>query len=230
MRTLVIAGALLAVAGAATAQNIVEGFDTTTSIAPLPAGWVGINRSTTLGTTNWFKGNPLVFNAQAGATDSYIGANFNNTTGANTISNWLILPTRTLNNGDTFSFWTRTVDAPAFPDRLEVRRSAAGASTNVGTTATSVGDFTTLLLSINPTLTTTGYPNVWTQYNLVLSGLPSGGVSGRFAFRYFVTSGGPSGANSDFIGIDSVNYTQIPAPGALALAGLAGLAGGRRRR
>ena len=44
-----------------------------------------------------------------------------------------------------------------------------------------------------------------------------------------VTDAGPLGNNSNFIGIDTVNYTAIPAPGALALLGLAGLAGRRRR-
>ena len=39
-----------------------------------------------------------------------------------------------------------------FADRLELRLSTNGASTNVGTTTTSVGDFTTLLLTVNPLL------------------------------------------------------------------------------
>ena len=49
--------------------------------------------------------------------------------------------------------------------------STNGTSQNVGTTATSVGDFTTLLLDINPTYTTTGYPNVWTNFVVTISGL-----------------------------------------------------------
>ena len=64
----------------------------------------------------------------------------------------------TLQNGVVLTFWTRTVDAPTFPDRLQVRMSTNGASTNVGTTATDVGDFTTLLLDINPTYTTSWVP------------------------------------------------------------------------
>ena len=122
------------------------------------------NHSTAVGSTKWFQGNDTVFPAQAGAPTSYIGANFNNTTGTNTISNWLLTPPVTLQNGAQLSFWTRTVTTPQFPDRLQVRMSTAGASTNVGTTATDVGDFTTLLLDINPTYTLTGYPNVWTQF------------------------------------------------------------------
>ena len=84
--------------------------------------------------------------------------------------------------------------------------STNGASTNVGSTATSVGDFTTLLLNINPNYTTNGYPNVWTQFTVTLSGLPPAGATGRLAFRYFVENAGFSGANSDYIGIDRAVY------------------------
>jgi len=111
------------------------------------------------------------------------------------------------------TFWTRTVTTPFLPDRLQVRMSTSGASTNVGATATSVGDFTTLLLDINPTYTTTGYPNTWTQFTVTVSGLVSP-TTGRMAFRYFVENGGPNGVNSDYIGIDTVQYTcnQPPTP------------------
>lgn len=69
-----------------------------------------------------------------------------------------------------------------------------------------MGDFTTLLLSINPTLLTNEYPEAWTQYTVTISGLPAP-TSGRIAFRYFVTNGGSAGDNSNYIGIDNVVYT-----------------------
>jgi hypothetical protein len=181
-----------------------EGFNT---VAPLPTGWAAQNLSSPLGAIGWFQGNSGVFPAQSGPATSYIAANWQNTTttGVGTISNWLFLPNVTLRNGDILRFWTRRV-ASSFPDRLQVRMSTNGASTNAGATATSVGDFTTLLLDINPTYTTTGYPTVWTQYSITLSGLP-GPISGRLAFRYFVENAGGLGANSDYIGIDNVTYT-----------------------
>ncbi|MBL7731040.1 MAG: choice-of-anchor J domain-containing protein, partial [Chitinophagaceae bacterium] len=188
---------------------------------PLPAGWAAQNNSTPLGTTGWFQGDPAVFPAQSGAANSYIAANFNNVTGNNTISNWLMTPMQNIKNGDFLTFWTRTVTGVAFPDRLEVRMSTAGASTNVGATNTSVGDFTTLMLTINPTLTTTGYPSVWTQYTVTVSGLPAP-TTGRFAFRYFVTGGGPLGANSDYIGIDDVRFTSVGGPAQGTWTGPAG--------
>jgi hypothetical protein len=201
--------ALALSAGSASAQAYSEDFvDITTLTA---GGWFMQNNSTTIGTTNWFQGNTTVFNAQNGATTSYIGANYNNTTGANTISNWLLTPVRTLKNGDVFTFYTRKSSPDDYADRLEVRMSTNGSSNNVGTGATAVGDFTTLLLSINPTLVTGVYPTAWTQYTITVSGLPAP-TSGRFAFRYFVTNGGPSGLNSDYIGIDNVVYTPYVCP------------------
>src|SRR4029079_9958638 len=165
------------------------------------------------GVTSWFQGNSTVFASQSGAANSYIGANFNNGTGVSTLSNWLLTPTLNLEDGMVLTFYTRTVTTVTFPDRMQVRMSTNGASTNVGTLATDTGDFTNLLLDINPTYTTTGYPNVWTQLTVTVSGLGSP-TSGRLALRYFVENGGPSGSNSDYIGIDSLQITGscVPTP------------------
>jgi hypothetical protein len=86
-----------------------------------------------------------------------------------------------------------------------VRLSANGNSTNVGSGPTGIGDFTTLLLDINPSLAVGGYPEIWTLQTITVSGL-AGPTSGRLAFRYFVTSGGPGGVNSNYIGIDTFAY------------------------
>ena len=94
---------------------------------------------------------------------------------------------------------------------MQVRISTNGASTNVGTTNISVGDFTTTVIDINPGLTTTGYPTVYTQYTFTISGL-AGPTTGRIAFRYFVTNGGPTGTNSDAIAIDDFVYTPAGTP------------------
>ena len=178
------------------------------SVAALTGlGWNMQNLSSPLGTTSWFIGNATVFPAYEGVDTSYIGANFNNTAGTGTISNWLITPAVMIENGDVLSFWTRTGTGSTWADRLEVRMSTNGTSTNVGATSTSVGDFTTLLLTVNSTLVSNGYPQVWTEYTATISGLGAP-TQGRFAFRYYVTNGGPSGANSNYIGIDLVQFNH----------------------
>jgi hypothetical protein len=183
-----------------------EGFD---DITNLP-GWVMINHSSPVGVADWFQGNDATFPAFDGPPTAYIAANFNSTSGMGTISNWLLTPVLSLRNGSTLSFYTRTVAMSTFPDRLQVRMSTNGASTNVGTGAFDVGDFTALLLDINPTYTMGGYPEAWTQFTVTISGvLPA--TAGRLAFRYFVENGGPNGTNSNYIGIDRAVYS-IPCP------------------
>ncbi|MFO1507263.1 MAG: choice-of-anchor J domain-containing protein [Lysobacterales bacterium] len=177
-----------------------EGFD---DITTLPGGgWLEVNNSDPIGTIGWFQGNDTVFPAFDGAPTAYIGVNFNSTSGTGTISNWLVTPPITFSSGASASFYTTTLAGSSFPDRLQVRLCTADPCTNVGTSATDVGDFTTLLLDINPTYAVGGYPEAWTQYT-INTGLPSSGT-GRIAFRYFVEGGGPSGANSNYIGIDRV--------------------------
>jgi hypothetical protein len=231
----VLAAVALACAGVSSAASLSEGFDTVASgvyaTAGSPvAGWTALNVSTTPGSTGWFQGNDTVFSAFSGASTSYIGANFNNTTGNSTINSWLWTPSLTFNNGDVIRFYTRTTDTPAYPDRLELRFSTGAVVNPSG--PTSVGSFSTLLLSVNPNLTTSGYPNTWTLYSATISGL-SGPTAGNVAFRYFVTSGGPLGANSDYIGIDSFSITPVPEPATYGLMGL-GIAGvllaARRRK
>ena len=211
MRALLPAAALVSMALAGTtasAAALTEGFD----VVPV-AGWTTVNNSTTVGSTGWFQGEPTVFLAQAGLATSYIAANNNNTAGASTISNWLISPTLTFNNGDVVSFYTRTDQNPTeFPDRLELRFSNVG-GIDVGNTDTSVGTFSLLLLSVNPGLTASGYPNTWTQFSSAISGL-GGPTNAAIAFRYFVTDGGPDGANSSYIGIDTLSIAPVPEPAA----------------
>jgi hypothetical protein len=191
-------------------STLSESFD-----AVPPAGWVIRNQSQPVGTTSWQQGEVTIFPAQSSA--GYTFANYSNTADLGTISSWLLTPELNLVNGSTFRFWTRTAQGSVFPDRLQVRLSTAGASTNVGTSATDVGDFTVLALEINPTLVVGGYPENWTQYTVTVTGVPSL-TTGRFALRYFVTDGGTSGNNSNYIGVDEVTYRQANVPSTVTTA------------
>lgn len=193
-------------------QNVItEGFDDITTLTT--SGWLQTNQSTTQGTNPlWFQGNSTAgggpFDSYAGATTSYVACNYNSVTGTGTISNWLISPTLSLQNGDIISFYTRTVTGAAYPDRLQVRLSTAGSSSTIPSTGSAdLGSFTTLLTDINSGLSTSGYPTTWTLYSLTVSGL-GGTTDCKIAFRYFVSNGGPSGTNSDYIGVDSFSVDR----------------------
>ena len=211
---LAVACAPLATASAGT---LTESFDSWP-----PSNWMRQNNSSPLGAQSqgWFVGtatgatpDPGPFNAFNGADNAYAAANFASTAGGTgTISSWLITPTLSgLTQGDTVSFYTRkpTVGPGQtdFPDRLEVRVSTGGAC-SPGSTASGVGDFTTLLVSINPTLVTGVYPQAWTQFTATLPPMPP--TTGCVGFRYFVTVAGPTGTNSDYIGLDQVEITDQP--------------------
>lgn len=210
-RSLLALAATLAISGIAHAQDnsaragfvqdtrtpaaINGGAEDFADITNLP-GWIMDNQSNPLGTTDWFQGNDTVFAAQAGATTAYIAANFNNTSGSN-ICNWLIMP----DNGfvQSVTFWTRTTTGNTFPDRMHVVHSPSGGTTT-GDCFGGFGDFTNTLLTINDGLVTGGYPQDWTEFTV------NPNASGRVAFVYYVANGGPTGVNSNYIGLDTVSF------------------------
>jgi hypothetical protein len=113
-----------------------------------------------------------------------------------------------MKNGDKISFWTTTSSPVSYPDRMQVWLNPTGDGTNVGSNQTETGDFTTKLLEINPSQTTTGYPTSWTKYEITITGLPNGSVAKklRIGFRYYVQGGGAGGSNSNEIGIDDFDF------------------------
>jgi uncharacterized repeat protein (TIGR01451 family) len=211
--TPVALAALAVLAASVASAQLTENFD---DISLLPgAGWATINNSSPVGSTAWFQGNTVVFSAQSGAASSYVAANFNAAAFGGNISLWALTPLVTnLENGEVLSFYTRTETNPVAADRLEVRASLNGASTNVGATDSSVGDFSTLFLTINPVLTVSGYPSAWTQFTVTLSGFPPGFHQGRLGFRYTVPD---TSTNGDYIGIDTLALSG-PLPVDLAIA------------
>ncbi len=112
-------------------------------------------------------------------------------------------------------------DNGGFPDRLQVRLNTVNTGTNVGTTETSIGDFTSLLIDINPAYAyppaAGAFPTVWTSYSLQVTGLAAP-VSGRFAFRYFVEESGPDGSRGSELVLDNVRLDAVPEPATLAFA------------
>lgn len=235
MKNILLSLSLFLVMNSFQAQNIYNyGFNTTTltgwtkinmSTSPASAGaWkvpvytaVTVNSPTVL--ANPF-GTSVIANAslspipdgQAGGANSFavVGklSTSNTTTAGTTLSNWLLTPSVTVENGNVVSFYTRNGTASSLTnaakaDRLEFRMSTNGAfSTEPSLGNTDVGDYTNLLVQVNPALTLSGYPTTWTKYSYTITGFTAP-TQCKFAFRYFVTNGGTNGTKSDIIGIDS---------------------------
>ncbi len=213
IRKLISCGVLIACSTTANANLLLEeGFG---SLAGLnTAGWLSGNFSTPVGESSWFQGNTEIFEAQAGAADSYIAANYLSAGFGGDVDNWLVTPTLFAVNGTNISFSTRT--AGALPgDNLEVLVN------NLGTLA--LADFVSL-----GSITSADYPADWTGFNFTYGGTDA---NVRFAFRYTVTD---TSLNGDYIGIDSLTVRSVPEPGSLMLLGagllLLPLANRRRRR
>lgn len=177
-----------------------------------PPGWTLENSSAPPG-QGWSRGNPGIFPAPSGPASSYIAANYLSAqNGTGSIDNWLITPVLTLIGPSELSFFTRSAGTEGFGDMLEVRFSYGSGSDTSG--------FDTLLRVVGGA---SDYPTSWQQF---MTSLDYEG-EGRFAFRYL---GDAAAAN--YIGIDAVQVTTVPEPGAylMLLAGLGALAVLRRRQ
>jgi hypothetical protein len=204
-------------AAPASAQVLTENFNNPTTL--LNRGWFTQNSSPSPDSGgSWGPGGGLFDPPASAPNGSYWATDVTATSDQSatgvTLSDWLGTPVLNINNGDRISFFTRTRNPEEGPSRLEIRLSTNGASTNVGTTPTSVGDFTTVLGTVNPSLAANVYPTSWTQFTFTVSGL-AGPATGRIAFRYFITYGGFNAPNGDTIGLDSVSY--VPEPTSLTL-------------
>jgi hypothetical protein len=194
------------------ATDFDEGFDSLDEVNA--RGWLVGNLSEPEGEFGWFYGGDNVFPAQAGASTSQVHANYAAVADSGTISAWLLTPLLNFRAGSTLSFWTRTVTGAPRAERLQVLACVGGPCDYIGPGALGYSDFGTLLLDLNPNLLTGndstgvyGYPDHWVQFTLDANqGMPTEG-SGRIAFRYFVEDGGLNGANSNYIGLDSVHIS-----------------------
>ena len=150
-----------------------------------------------LGAT-WFQGNDAVFAAYNGPTTGYVACNFQVVSGTNNIDSWLVLPGLNVGAGDTLSFWSRSTDpgTTIYPDSFRVMYSAVGDSTPEAASWVNLGRYMA--------------PNgPWVKKTYLA---PTAGANARFAIRYNVVNGGPSGVNSDFAGIDALNVSAGGAP------------------
>lgn len=153
---------------------------------------------------------------------SLASAEFLNLTGPSVnynVNNWLVSPEVVLQNGDKISFYTYCRGVA----RLQLWLNPTN-SIEVGSDLGTTGDFSINLLDINPnyydvaTNPVRAFPQYWTRFEATVTGL-SAPTRGRYAFRYIIQDGVPSGATSfdelyneiheSVIGIDEVNYTSV---------------------
>ena len=207
-----------------------EEFDTLAN--SFAKGWAAINNSRPIGLSTWnqasiealdAKGKAFVpsypFSAQSAVYSGkdFIMINQNAVDQQGTISAWLMSPPTNMKNGDVIEFYTRTIPTDFngagtdVAERLQVRLAPTKNSVDAGNTATSVGDYTTLLLDINPAYDINGanaFPREWKKYSITIAGLPPTIQERRFAFRYFVEDGGSAGSRAFCAGIDNVTITS----------------------
>src|SRR5271165_6765444 len=205
------------------AASLNEGFEPPdNTLAQLQSeGWTFINNSNPEGTpaTGWVIDNdaPPLF---ANSGSNWIGADFNS--GANNVvSDWMILPTMTFQQAASLTFFTISTTSNIFPDRLQVLLSLNGSSSNVGPagSTSNFGDFTNVLLDINPNYSTTyttgtnnGYPNLGANsvQKYVEYSVPNlsrfAGDTGRIAFHYFLTDTSTQGSH---IAVDDISVNNI---------------------
>jgi len=200
-------------------QSFTEEFDTVSS--SLSRGWKLINVSTPTMHHIWQQGgdvNPW-FSAFSsnGSNVGFIGASGEipaalpaNPTPV--VSNWLVSPVVTFQNGDKIIFHTRTRFASAtddFGNRLQLRYSTSGESLNVGS-GNEFGAFSNGLLDINPGYLSQSstspdpdaFPSTWTRFEATISGL-NNSVQGRFGFRYYINDINAFGWG---IGLDKIEF------------------------
>lgn len=207
-------------------QSFVEQFDTLTSAQA--RGWVIKNRSQPIGTGVWSQGPAnSAYSSQStndGCIISDASACHDSVTFGGTISNWVMSPVITLQNNDIIIFYTETQDG-TWGDRLQVRVNINNTGTECGY-GSGYGDFTGLLLDINPRNASNdsaniygipsppylydaanSYPTSWTRFVATIQGLTNPS-QGRFAFRHYVPFGGDNGMGFSVL-LDSVAYVSV---------------------
>lgn len=190
-------------------------------------GWIIKNNSNPAGGTAWRQGRyetstkfPVdyigfpAFSADHSPTD-FVSCDVSATGLEGDISAWLISPPMTIKTGDVISFYSRSLDDANFvfavADRVQVRANFSGdGSSDVGTSATAVGKFTSLLLDINRDEIENffgGYPETWTKSTITVSGLSAPVTNARFAFRYLRRAGGLyDGVSAGLVGVDQLSF------------------------
>ena len=206
----IVAGSLLWSVAAPAQAEFSEDFDSVTPTRPgdpgpaelLGRGWLFRNQSSPRGNSVYTAG-PCYVCGGAHAGPRTLEVDFSSTTeSGGIVSHWAILPAIPGQvAGDLLVFHARSVTTFNVPPRLEVRYSPDH-GTGTGSSETDVGDFSTLLLDLDP-VPSTG----WTRYGVSLPG------NGRIALRFFAPDVEPIIADGNHrLEIDTLSIGPSPAP------------------
>jgi hypothetical protein len=166
----------------------------------------------TIGTTAWSagafgaagKGDSTWYGFSAYGDYSYPGAyaySYDPAVDSNlSVSSWMLTPILTVKDSDRVSFYTRGDTTGTYTNRMQVLLNKT-ASSYIGHDLNSVGDFTTVLMDINPTQAPGGYPTTWKKYEYIFTGITDK-MDIRIAFRHYVIH--PTNARG--IGIDQFKF------------------------
>jgi hypothetical protein len=165
----------------------------------LDRGWIFRNQSSPPGVTGFFAG--MTDDAHSGSRS--LDADFSSVVwSGGTVSNWALLPTITNQTaGDTLVIHASAIMSFNVPPQLQIRYSPSQ-GTGTGSSAGDVGDFSLLLLDVNP-VPSTG----WTQYRVTVPG------NGRLALRFFAPDTLPTISNGNTrLKLDTLAVGPAPAP------------------
>lgn len=153
------------------------------SVAGLQArGWIILNEDGGGVTDPWFQGGSQFLTFE-GPDTGYVASNYNGANINGVIDQWLISPAITVAAGDTLYFWARSPDGSTFDDSINIMYSASSGTTP--SAFISIGRF--LVDTTN-----------WQQFIVSFNS----SATMRFAIRYYLFDGGPSGIRSNYIGLD----------------------------
>jgi len=200
-------------------QSFSEEFDT--AVSAISRGWKIQNVSEPHNAGIWQQGGDVIpWFSPWSSNGSYAGfVGVPCAAGAGIVSNWLISPAYTIQNGDKLTFYARgwqwddgAGDSTDYGNRLQVRINKTNDGTNVGS-GSNFGDFTSLMLDINPTYLVSSqvapepksFPTTWTKFEVTVYGIEQP-VKGRIGFRYFIEDAASNGTG---IAIDKVVYKSV---------------------
>lgn len=171
-----------------------DDMDGDNSVAGLQSrGWIILNEDGGGVTDPWFQGGTQ-FLAFDGPDSGYVASNYNGANIDGVIDQWLISPPLTVTSTDTLIFWARSPlgGATPFDDSIHIMYSASA-----GTTPSSFVSIGRFLVPKND----------WDDF--FIYNFPSNATI-RFAIRYYLFEGGPTGIRSNYIGLDLFQlYTEL---------------------